>query len=530
MPRKTARPGELAAPGKLAPTGKLARAIRRTLRPKALHGKLILVVLTALGLGLALAAGATFIWLKTTMLGRVDVQLTNTSRFAVSYIAQVRAETGKIPDFGADRPGPGSPEADWEPMAQSGLLPSYLEFRDVDGHVVRDIAPGGPVPALPADLGSRLPAGKNVAFFEVRSATAGSGERFRVRAERLPGGAGFLLLAMPISDIERLLHTLAFVEMGLWVVTFAVVGWVATRRIRTTMRPLDLIGSEAMAIHAGDLDRRVTPVDPETEVGRLGIAVNTMLGRLESAFAERQASEDRLRRFVADASHELRTPLTSIRGYAELFRRGAADRPEDLALAMARIESEAARMGGLVEELLLLARLDSGRPLEREPVDLVALAHDAVADFRVAAPMWPVEAELSPASVLGDADRLRQVLVNLLGNVRQHTPPGTSARLRVWAEAEDDTAVVEVEDTGPGMTEEHSARVFERFFRGDKSRSRAMQSADGTTTPKTLSGTGLGLSIVSAIVGAHGGSATVCAKIGEGTTFRVVIPRAGIHS
>jgi two-component system OmpR family sensor kinase len=236
-----------------------------------------------------------------------------------------------------------------------------------------------------------------------------------------------------------------------------------------------------------------------------------MLGRLETAFAERQASEERLRRFVADASHELRTPLTSIRGYAELFRRGAAERPEDLALAMARIESESVRMGDLVEELLLLARLDSGRPLEREPVDLVGLAHDAAADFYVAAPHWPLKLDAADSvMVLGDADRLRQVLANLLANVHRHTLPGTPARLSVRLEG--GNPVIQVADSGPGLTAEQCARVFDRFYRADKSR---VRSEDQT------GGTGLGLAIVAAVAAAHG--AEVSARPANGGGLVVTI-------
>jgi two-component system OmpR family sensor kinase len=239
-----------------------------------------------------------------------------------------------------------------------------------------------------------------------------------------------------------------------------------------------------------------------------------MLERIESAFAQRQASEDRLRRFVADASHELRTPLTSIRGYAELFRRGAASRPDDLAKAMHRIEEEAARMGVLVEELLLLARLDQGRPLERQPVDLSAMAGEAVADARVVEPSRPIALDVDgPVQVTGDSARLRQVFDNLLANVRTHTPPGTPATVRVRANGE--TAVLVVEDQGRGMTEDEAARAFERFYRVDPSRARAS------------GGLGLGLSIVSAIVTAHSGEVRVDSVPGEGATFTVTLPVDG---
>ena len=254
-------------------------------------------------------------------------------------------------------------------------------------------------------------------------------------------------------------------------------------------------------------------------MGRLGLALNAMLQQLDSAFRRRQASEERLRRFVADASHELRTPLTSIRGYAELFRRGADANPADLATAMRRIEAEAARMGALVDELLLLARLDQGRALERGPVDLAELAGDAVADARAVEPGRPVTLERDgPVLVQGDADRLRQVFANLVANVRQHTPPGTPMRVRAFRDDHGRTGVLEVADGGPGLTAEQRERVFERFWRAGRSRPRA--AADG----HRHGGAGLGLSIVAAVAAAHGGRATVASAPGQGATFRVELP------
>jgi two-component system OmpR family sensor kinase len=278
------------------------------------------------------------------------------------------------------------------------------------------------------------------------------------------------------------------------------------------LRPIHEMEETAGKIAAGDLSQRVDIVDENTEVGRLGIALNKMLEQIETAFDERAASEDRLRRFVADASHELRTPLTSIRGYAELFRRGAADRPEDLAKAMRRIEEEANRMGVLVDDLLLLARLDQKRPLEVQPVDLTRITRDAVDDTRAVAPARVIDYTPNGAVVVpGDEVRLRQVLANLMQNTLRHTPADTPVHVRVATT--DDNAIIEVRDEGPGMTEEESARVFERFWRGDPSRTRAS------------GGAGLGLAIVAAIADAHGGHAEVEAAPGAGATFRVFLPR-----
>ncbi len=239
-----------------------------------------------------------------------------------------------------------------------------------------------------------------------------------------------------------------------------------------------------------------------------------MLTRIEESFAERRETERRLRQFVADASHELQTPLTSVRGYAELFRRGAAQRPDDLATAMGRIEAEATRMGVLVDDLLLLARLDQGRPMDAAPVDLTALVGDLVADARAVEPDRPIALEAgAPVTVHGDDLRLRQVVGNLLSNARAHTPPGTPVTVRTLVR--NGEAVVEVADRGPGLPSEHAARVFERFFRADPSRARAS------------GGSGLGLSIVSSIAEAHGGRAEVESAPGEGALFRVVLPLEG---
>jgi two-component system OmpR family sensor kinase len=331
-------------------------------------------------------------------------------------------------------------------------------------------------------------------------------------------------VALPLDDNRATLRKLVGIEAGMGagvLLALAAMGWWV---VRLGLRPLDQMGATAAAIAAGDLSRRVDRAEERTEVGRLGLALNRMLGQIESAFEERRATEDRLRRFVADASHELRTPLTSIRGYAELFRRGAADRPEDLATAMRRIEEESARMGVLVEDLLLLARLDQASvdrdrttdrvlAFERSPVDLTRLAADAVADARAVSPDRPIEfTDGAPVMVLGDELRLRQVAGNLLSNAQVHTPPGAAVRVKVAADG--DRARLEVSDDGPGLSPEVAEKVFERFYRVDKARSRA------------TGGAGLGLSIVAAIAEAHGGSARLdtAAGNGPGATFVVELP------
>ncbi|HVV31458.1 MAG TPA: HAMP domain-containing sensor histidine kinase [Mycobacteriales bacterium] len=350
-----------------------------------------------------------------------------------------------------------------------------------------------------------------------RTVTASNGAHYRVvvlPAHALDGTQVTIVYGLPVSQVDNVLHRLLLLELAVGggaVVLLLVIGTVL---VRVGLRPLDRIGVTAGKIAAGDLSRRVEPATERTEVGRLGLSLNAMLSQIEQEVAQRTASEERLRRFIADASHELRTPLTSIRGYAELFRRGARNRPEDLEIAMRRIEAEAGRMGGLVQDMLLLARLDEGRPLELASVDLAELARDAGSDARAVAPDRDVQVTVEGNAVVqGDDARLRQVLANLMRNVLAHTPAGTPCGLRVRGEPTD--VVVEVWDRGPGLPPEAQARVFDRFWRGDPSRVRNSE----------LSGSGLGLSIVAALVRAHGGTVQVGPTPGGGATFGVVLPR-----
>jgi two-component system OmpR family sensor kinase len=292
------------------------------------------------------------------------------------------------------------------------------------------------------------------------------------------------------------------------VVVLVIATWLIVRR---GLRPLDRMGETARAIAGGELGRRISPADPTTEVGRLGLALNSMLTQLEAAFAQRAAVEQRLRQFAADASHELRTPLTSLRGYAELARRNPAMDPAELEAALGRIESEARRMGVLIDDLLLLARLDQGRPLERAPVDLEALVADACSDARVSDPGRAITARVTaPLVVTGDEPRLRQVLANLLRNALVHTDPGTPVEVELGEER--GWAVIRVIDHGPGIPATARGRIFERFHRADPERSRDQ------------GGSGLGLSIVAGVVGAHGGRVAVLDTPGGGATFRVELP------
>lgn len=326
---------------------------------------------------------------------------------------------------------------------------------------------------------------------------------YRVLSKSGPGGV-LLVYALSMSDVDDSLDRLVAVEAFATVFVLAVLGLVTWWVVRLGVRPIKQMTETATAIAGGDLSRRVPDVGPGTEAGELGEALNVMLGRIE-------ASQERLKQFVADASHELRTPITTIRGYAELYRNGGLSDQEELDEALRRTEAEALRMGGLVDDLLHLARLDQGRPLELTSVDLAVLARDAVRDAQAVDPERPVTVEADQAMVMrGDEARLRQVLANLVTNALVHTEPGTPVTVRVRREG--DEGVVEVVDRGAGMAPEIAARAFERFFRADPSRSRHR------------GGSGLGLAIAEATVTAHGGRISLDSSPGAGTTVRFSLP------
>jgi two-component system OmpR family sensor kinase len=322
-------------------------------------------------------------------------------------------------------------------------------------------------------------------------------------------------------DTDATLLRLAVTEICVALAGMIGVGLIGEVLINRTLRPLRRVAATATRVSEMRLDRgdvalsdRVpeADTDPRTEVGQVGAALNRMIGHVSTALEARQASETRVRQFVADASHELRTPLAAIRGYAELTRRMDGEVPPDVQYAMDRVESESARMTTLVEDLLLLARIDSGRPLEDEPVDLTRLAIDAISDAHVAASgyTWRLHVPDEPVTVRGDAARMHQVLANLLANARTHTPPGTAVDVMV-AQTDDGGATLRVRDNGPGIEASLLPDVFDRFARADSSRSRAAGS------------TGLGLAIVAAVVEAHGGEVSVASEPGR-TEFTVVLP------
>jgi two-component system, OmpR family, sensor kinase len=468
----------------------------------SLRTRLILGVIVLAGIGIVAADAATYTQLRSFLLQRVDNTLTasHPGVETAAFPAQLGNEPRGDRDIG-------------------GLLGSLggdcVEVRSLSGVVVKHacIPEFGatakpPTPAYPKTVSLPSKAttseGDRVRFFEVDSVTGETEYRVRASIERDQPGY-VLFIAAPLAGVDSTLHRVLLVEL---LATLAALGGVAALGlwvVRLGLRPLREIEETATAITAGDLSHRVEVENEHTEVGHVALALNAMLGRIE-------ASDQRLRRFVADASHELRTPLAAVRAYAELFSRGAQARPEDLARTMSGITREAERMSVLVEDLLLLARLDEGRPLEREPVQLDDLVGEAVETARTLDPARKIELVTEPVKVLGDRDRLRQVMDNLLANVRSHTPAACPARVSVTRE--NGRAVIEVRDSGPGLTEEELARVFERFYRADTSRARAS------------GGVGLGLSIVAAVARAHGGSVGVSSEPDLGAIFRVELPVA----
>src|SRR4051812_416289 len=457
--------------------------------------RLLLAISGFVLVGLLIAGVATYVLLRSFLLDRVDQQL-YAARAPVVHALQ---EGGMPP--------PGGPtDGTTDQLLPPGTMGEALRDGRLIAQPVWLFDQGqdhAPAPALPSPIGA-TPAGRVL----TTGAQGAPSFHYRVLAQSFSSGA-VLVVGIPLSDVgdvlNRLLTVEALVAVGVLLGLVALSLWT----VRRELRPLERIEETAGAIAAGDLSRRVDVVDPRTEVGRLGISLNAMLAQIEHAFDERRASESRLRRFLADASHELRTPLTSIRGYAELFRRGAGARPEDLATSMRRIEEEAARMGIMVDDLLLLARLDQGRPMELAPVDLAAIAADAVADARTVNAGRQISFEAPDRVELsGDEARLREVVANLLSNALEYSDGAIDVSVR----PEDGSALLEVADHGPGLSEEQRAHVFEPFYRADPARTRRK------------GGAGLGLSIVSAILEAHGGTIAIVGTDGGGATFRVMLP------
>jgi two-component system OmpR family sensor kinase len=468
----------------------------------SLRSRLLAAVLALAAVGLLLLGGVTYAEQRSFLYERIDQQ----ARAAATQVGPELARAmGRATDDDEDDhrgPPPGGGPNFGLPAG------TYGEKRDASGRVLagKVFSVNQTVTAKP-DLPTKL----EIDHIFTVDGQKGAGTRYRVLAQRDPRDSTINVAAVPLqatdANLKRLLVVLALVIAAV-LALLGVASWLV---VRVGLLPLDRMGHTAGAIAGGDLSHRVELTDPRTEVGRLGMALNAMLDRLERAFGEREASEDRLRRFIADASHELRTPLASIRGYAELFRMGAAREPADVEKAMRRIEDEAARMGALVEDLLTLARLDEVADTPHVRVDLAAIVEDAVDDGRATAPDRKIGARIDgPAYVLGDADQLRQVLGNLLRNALVHTSQGTA--IEVDVERSEDEVRVDVRDHGPGLPPGDPAALFERFWRSEGGRERGK------------GGAGLGLAIVAAIVDAHGGQVEAADAPGGGASFVVRLP------
>ena len=341
-----------------------------------------------------------------------------------------------------------------------------------------------------------------------------AGADFRAVARSLPNNSGTLVAAQSLEELDNTVSRLGFLFFFISLVLLVLMAIAARTVVAVGLRPLKTAEETAEEIASGNLSARMPEASPNTEVGRLVTTFNTMLTRIEDSFSARTKSEDKLRRFVADASHELRTPLTAIRGFSELYRQGAVKGEEDTKQLISRIEGESKRMSSLVEDLLLLARVDQAREMKSEAVDIVKLVADATASAQVSGPNHPITliAPKSEVFMLGDEVRIHQVIANLLANARSHTPDGTP--IAVMITSSEDGLSISVADKGPGISEVDQKRIFERFYRADSSRARSGED-----------GTGLGLSIVEAVMKAHGGTVSVESELGKGTKFTLTFPQ-----
>ncbi len=490
---------------------------RRTLRARLIAGLLALLAVACATVGLV-----TYTHLRSVLIGQLDTELTTAN---LRYSGCYSPHQGSGP-----APGEGQPQGGGEPAsecAQQQMTAAFTAVLTRPGTVSDPYLAGSSDPchlgAADAAAIASVPVGK---FVTVRLSPDGT---YRMTASETDDGV--VVTGLPLEPVTHTLQQVAIAELAVFLAALLVTGVIGTAWVRFSLRPLRRVAATATSVTrlplgSGEvrLPERVPEANPVTEVGQVGTAFNLMLGHVEAALARRHASESRLRSFAADASHELRTPLAAIRGYAEFARRRAGVLPDDVTHALRRVESEAGRMSELVDELLLLARLDAGRPLASDPVDLTRLIIDAASDARMAAPdhRWQLELPAEPVTVRGDGQRLRQVLANLLSNAARHTPAGTAVTIALATSpptaaggqpgtASYRTAVLSVTDTGPGIPAELQPDVFERFIRGDTSRSRA------------AGGSGLGLAIVHAVTTAHGGSADVTSRPGA-TTFTITLP------
>ena len=471
-----------------------------SLRNRLTVGVLVLSAIGFIGAGVGAQA-----LLKDYLINQVDDQLLS----VVNGTADRLDQAGIARDDDDDDRGPQAARA----TTPLNRVPTSISVTVLDpfGNLVGGI--GGDLNSNQVtDYVMGLLPGQVAAFGSKPFTIEAPGADFRVATTVLPSSLGSVIVAQSLSDFDKTTRQIGIVFLIIGGLVLLFIAFASRQVIKLSMKPLEKIEATAEKIAGGDLSARLDNFEPDTEVGRLSTSLNQMLSRIEESFAARTESESKLRRFVADASHELRTPLTAIRGFAELHRQGAVPDGEKTKELLGRIEKESVRMGALVEDLLLLARLDQSRDIEFHPVDLAHVIEETVASASAAGPGHPITVEMpKELFVLGDSGRIYQVMTNLLANARVHTPTGTA--INVLARNEEDGVYISVADNGPGLSEEDQKRIFERFFRADPSRQRTSQE-----------GSGLGLSIVDSVMQAHGGKVGVVSKPGAGTTFTLFFP------
>jgi two-component system OmpR family sensor kinase len=466
-----------------------------SLRNRLTVGVLVLSAIGFIGAGVGAQA-----LLKDYLINQVDDQLLS----VVNGTADRLDQAGIARDDDGDGRGPQSARA----ITPLNRVPTSISVTVLDpfGNLVGGI--GGDLNSNQVtDYVMGLLPGQVAAFGSKPFTIEAPGADFRVATTVLPSSLGSVIVAQSLSDFDKTTRQIGIVFLIIGGLVLLFIAFASRQVIKLSMKPLEKIEATAEKIAGGDLSARLENFEPDTEVGRLSTSLNQMLSRIEESFAARTESESKLRRFVADASHELRTPLTSIRGFAELHRQGAVPEGEKTKELISRIEKESMRMGSLVEDLLMLARMDQSREIVMADVDLSNLINEAVSSAQAAGPEHPITSDIAhDVHTQGDSDKIYQVVTNLLANARAHTPAGTAIHVATYS-AEDGTYVT-VADKGPGLTAEDQQLIFERFYRVDTSRQRS--SSDGS---------GLGLSIVDEVMKAHGGSVSVSSEPGNGATF-----------
>lgn len=478
----------------------------------SLRNRLLLATVVVATIGLSASDFAANTELKGYLVRQVDAQLTNIAGGTISRLARAGIEPNSNDGSGAQSQ---SATPQFQTISPLRGVPTATSVTLLDplgvvlGQLGGDISSAGSQATFSGMTLAQVAATKGKPF-TVDTETPPSSTR--ALAFVLPSNLGSVVISVSLNSVERTIHELSFVFFLISLAVLLLIGMISRWLISISLKPLLEVEVIAAAIASGDLSARLPELQPATEVGRLTKSLNTMLGRIEESFAQKNASESKLRRFVADASHELRTPLTAIRGFAELHRQGAVAGEENTKELIGRIEKESIRMGSLVEDLLLLARMDEDRPHVLEPVDLTHLIKESVASARAAGPDHPITIDVpDDLYVLGDTKRIHQALANLLANARTHTPAGTTIEVRATSDESETT--IAVKDSGPGLSESDQARIFERFFRVDPSRAR-----------HAGEGSGLGLSIVDAVMKAQSGTVTVESAPGKGTTFTLHFP------